>query len=103
MAYGSQPWHMGSSWIRDGTHVSCIGRQILYCGTTGEALICLMCGSLYVSIPHPNLLLPAFPFPFGNYRFGFYICESVSVLQYIHLYYLLGSRYKCYHIVFVFL
>ena len=24
------PWHVGSSWIRDGTCVSCTGRQILY-------------------------------------------------------------------------
>ena len=23
------PWHVGSFWIRDGTHVSCMGRQIL--------------------------------------------------------------------------
>ena len=23
-------WHGGSSWIRDQTHVSCIGRRILY-------------------------------------------------------------------------
>ena len=23
------PWHVGSSWTRDWTHVSCIGRQIL--------------------------------------------------------------------------
>ena len=30
--------HVGSSWIRDGTSVPCIGRQILYHGTTREAL-----------------------------------------------------------------
>ena len=30
--------HVGSSWIRDGTGVPCIGRQILYHGTTREAL-----------------------------------------------------------------
>ena len=28
----------GSSWPRDGTHVFCIGRQILYCWATKEAL-----------------------------------------------------------------
>ena len=28
---GRHPWHMGSSWIRDQTHVSRTGRQILYC------------------------------------------------------------------------
>ena len=29
--------HLGSSWTRDRTHVSCIGRQILYHWTTREA------------------------------------------------------------------
>ena len=24
------PWHVGFSQTRDGTHVSCIGRQVLY-------------------------------------------------------------------------
>ena len=24
------PWHLGSSWTRDGAHVPCIGRWILY-------------------------------------------------------------------------
>ena len=24
------PWHMGSSWTRDHTLVSCVGRQVLY-------------------------------------------------------------------------
>ena len=28
--------HMGSSWTRDQTHVSCIGRRILSHWTTGE-------------------------------------------------------------------
>ena len=28
--------------------------------------------------PKPNLSLP--PFPFGNRKFAFYICESISVL-----------------------
>ena len=27
-------WHVGSSWTRDGTHVPCIGRQILNPWTT---------------------------------------------------------------------
>ena len=30
------PWHVGSSWIRDRTQVSCIGRQILTHCTTRE-------------------------------------------------------------------
>ena len=31
------PFSRGSSWPRDGTWVSCIGRQILYHGVTGKA------------------------------------------------------------------
>ena len=31
------PQHMGSSWMRDWTHVSCIGGQILYHWATREA------------------------------------------------------------------
>ena len=31
------PRYVGSSWIRDQTPVSCIGRQILYCWATREA------------------------------------------------------------------
>ena len=31
------PQHVGSSWTRDWTHVSCIGRWILYHWTTREA------------------------------------------------------------------
>ena len=30
------PWHVGSSWTREGTHVSCIGRWILNHWTTRE-------------------------------------------------------------------
>ena len=30
-------WHVGSSWIRDQTHVSCIGSQILYHWAAREA------------------------------------------------------------------
>ena len=33
----------GSSCPRDGTHVSCIGRQILYCGGTWETQNRLLC------------------------------------------------------------
>ena len=31
--------HVGSSWIRDWTHVSCIGRQILYHWATRKVLL----------------------------------------------------------------
>ena len=31
------PWHVVSSWIRDQTHVSCIGRRMLYHQATREA------------------------------------------------------------------
>ena len=30
------PWHVGSSWIRNGTHVPCIGGRILHHWTSGE-------------------------------------------------------------------
>ena len=33
------PGHMGSSWIRDQTHVSCIGRRTLYHRATREAWV----------------------------------------------------------------
>ena len=33
------PWYVGSSPTRDGTHISCIGRQILYYRATMEAQI----------------------------------------------------------------
>ena len=32
----------GSSWPRDRTWVSCVGKQLLYCRTTGEALLTLL-------------------------------------------------------------
>ena len=32
------PWHVGSSWTRDQTYVSCIGRWILYHQPTREAI-----------------------------------------------------------------
>ena len=32
------PWHVGSSWTRDRTHVPCIGRRILNHWTTREVL-----------------------------------------------------------------
>ena len=37
------PWHVGSSWIRDQTLVSCIGRWILYHWATREALCNCSC------------------------------------------------------------
>ena len=33
------PWHVGSSWTRDGTHVPCIGRRILIHWTTREVFM----------------------------------------------------------------
>ena len=34
----------GSSQPRDGTHICCIDRQILYISTTWEAHVCVLCG-----------------------------------------------------------
>ena len=41
----------GSSWIKDWTHISCIGRQILYHWATWEALLQGYCLILIHSLP----------------------------------------------------
>ena len=46
------PWHVGSSWTGDQTHVPCISRWILNHWTTGEVLIHVFIhGSVHTSIP----------------------------------------------------
>ena len=45
----AMPSSRGSSWPRDWTHVSCIGRQVLYYNTTWEALLIWYPG--YVLVP----------------------------------------------------
>ena len=45
-------WHVGSSWRRDGTRVSCIGRLILYHWATRKALRCS-----WIYLEKPFLLL----------------------------------------------
>jgi len=41
---------LGSSWLRDQTHVSCIGRQILYLWATREAPFCLFSSVQFSSV-----------------------------------------------------
>ena len=36
--------------------------------------------SMYLLIPNPSFIQPRLPFPFGNPKFVFYVCESISVL-----------------------
>ena len=51
------PWHVGSSWIRDQTHFSCFGRQILHYWATREVhCFVLNCWSIN-SISHALLFL----------------------------------------------
>ena len=71
--------HVGSSQIRDGTSVCCIARQILNYWTTKEAPIYIIYNSLYLLISNSQFI-PAPSFPFGNRKFVFYVCESLSVL-----------------------
>ena len=40
------PQHVGSSWTRDQTHVSCIGRKILYYWATWKVLDAQLCPTL---------------------------------------------------------
>ena len=37
--------------------------------------------SVHMSVPYPSPSLPTPPVPFGNHKFVFRVCESVSVLQ----------------------
>ena len=48
--------------------------------------------------------IPLPPFPAGNHKFVFYICDSISVL-YISSFvsFFLDLTYKSYHMTFVFL
>ena len=71
--------HVGSSQIRDGTSVCCIARQILNYWTTMEAPIYIVYNSFYLLISNSQFI-PAPSFPFGNRKFVFYVCESLSVL-----------------------
>ena len=43
--------------------------------------ICFIYSSLYLLIPNSLFIPVPLPFPSGNNKFVFYVCESVSVLQ----------------------
>ena len=51
----------------------------ILCYTVGPCLSILCIAVCICQSQIPNLALPC-PFPFGNHKFVFYICESVSVL-----------------------
>ena len=80
-------WHLGSSWIRDGTHVSCDGRQILcHQGSTVILLIySFTCGvDLFscnwpLAVPLVNCLLPFHQFFLRLSFLNWCICCSVTV------------------------
>ena len=68
----------GSSWPRDQTRVSCIGRQVLYHWATWETTHS-MCHSLYLLTPTFHSILPPSPVPIGNHTSILYVCESLFV------------------------
>ena len=49
------PWHVGSSWARDRTHVPCIGRQFLNRCATREALYTIYMKVMYDSVISKHL------------------------------------------------
>ena len=63
--------------------------------------IYFICSSLYLLIPYPQLFFSPFPLPTSNHQFVLHICESVSILLYLFIYFL-DSTYKRQR-VFVFL
>ena len=66
-------------------------------------LIYFICISLYLLIPYPSYVPCTFHLLFGNHSLFFMSVSLVLFCIYIHLYYFLGSIYKWYHIIFVFL
>jgi len=60
----------GSSWTRDHTHIFCIGRQILYCWATREALRGIQKSQvlLYLFYRHTTGLHPHLPWISGVFR-----------------------------------
>ena len=75
------PWHVGSSWTRDGTHVPCIGRRILNHYATKEVPAYLFYIQQFVSANPKLLIYPPPPLsPFGKHKFVFCVGESVFVL-----------------------
>ena len=72
------PWHVGSSWTGDQTHVPCISRWILNHWTTGEVLIHVFYTWERTYI-NPNF--PIHPIlPHGHMSI-LYICFSIPALK----------------------
>ena len=54
---------------------------------------------------NPKLLVnsSSLPLSFGKHKVVFYVCDSISVCKWVHLYHFLDSTYKWYHKIFIFL
>ena len=72
----------GSSWLKNQTRVSCIGRQIPYHWATREAPIYFKhsINSVYISISISQFL-PSCSFSLGFHTYALYVCVSTSALQ----------------------
>ena len=69
----------------DWTHILRDASWVCYCWATTELLNHSIYFSMHMPIPNPQSISPIPPpVPFGNHKF-FKVCESVSVLQKIHL------------------
>ena len=65
------PFSRGSSWPRDPTRVSCIGREVLYCRATWKSL-------LYRSLPS----VPRKRWSFGNLHIFIFFQNVISLEPY---------------------
>ena len=76
------------------THTHTHSRTLLVINFVNNSLYLLLINSKFVPLPF---------FPFGNYKFVFYACESLcSVNKFICIIFL-GSTYKWYHTIFGYL
>ena len=71
-----------------------------------RSLLVIYCiyNSVCMSVPNSQFIPPPPHFPFGNHKFVFEVCESISVLwisSFVSLF--LDSTCKWYHMIFVFL
>ena len=76
-----------------------------------QSSLCCTAGPHWSIIPYnsvcicqsqtPSLSLPLPAVPFGNHKFVFKVCESVSVLQISSFVSFFESTYECQHMMFV--
>ena len=79
-------WYTAKWFIYVCIHIFCfifffiVAYYKILCYTVGPCCLSIFCIAVCICQSQtPNLALP-FPFTFGNHKFVFYICESVSVL-----------------------